>query len=62
MPETTRNLHGVKVKKMCASCLHRYVDKEGTRVCTKMQLKVGQTFCCHLWEMNFTLRRLTIDN
>ena len=35
-----RNRHGIKVRKMCASCLYKTVDNEGVRICEEMQLKV----------------------
>ena len=35
-----RNKHGIKVRKMCASCLYKTVDNEGVRICEEMQLKV----------------------
>ena len=35
--ETVVNGHYVRVKKWCASCEHREVDEEGTRICGLMQ-------------------------
>ena len=60
--ETVRNLHGVTVKRCCASCEHRGIEADGTRVCTKMLLKVKGDFCCGLWQMSYGLRKLKIKN
>ena len=48
---SVRNAYGVKVKKCCASCLHKCVDNDGTRICEKLELKVEQRFKCKQWEM-----------
>ena len=52
------NMHGVSVKKCCASCQHKGIEADGTRVCTKMMLKVKSDFCCGLWQMAYGLKRL----
>lgn len=54
--ETVINDHHIKVNKMCASCQHKEVDIEGNRICTKMQLKVAQRFCCKQWQMGDGMR------
>lgn len=46
------NGYHVKVKRICASCQHREVLDDGTRICTMMQLKVKQKFVCPKWEMS----------
>ena len=48
----------VEVKQICASCQHKEIENDGTRVCMKMQLKVPQQFHCKLWEMAYGLRKL----
>ena len=48
---SVRNAHGLKVKKCCASCQHKCIEADGTRVCQLMQLKVQQRFKCKKWEM-----------
>ena len=53
-----QNLHGVTIKRCCASCEHRGIEADGTRVCTKMMLKVKSDFCCGLWQMAYGLKRL----
>lgn len=53
---SVRNEHGIKVRKMCASCQFKEIDKEGNRICTKMQLIMGQQDKCKLWEMSDGLR------
>lgn len=52
--ETTKNGFGVKVKKCCASCMHKSVENDGTRVCQLMQLKVKQGFGCSKWQMDIS--------
>ena len=49
---SVRNAHGIKVKKCCASCQFKFVEIDGTRICSKMQLKVGQKFKCKQWLMS----------
>ena len=51
-----RNRHGIKVRKMCASCLYKTVDNEGVRICEEMQLKVKQQFVCKKWVMSDGLK------
>ena len=40
--ETVMNAYHIKVKVCCASCQHKDVKNDGTRICSKMQLKVPQ--------------------
>ena len=49
--ETVMNACHIRVKKICASCQHKDVENDGTRVCTKMQLKVPQQLVCPQWQM-----------
>ena len=49
--ETLMNTCHIRVKKICASCQHKDVENDGTRVCTKMQLKVPQQLVCPQWQM-----------
>ena len=49
---SVRNEHGVKVKRCCASCLHKEITNEGARVCALMVLKVEQKFRCKQWQMS----------
>ena len=60
MAEVT-NIHGVTIKQCCASCQHKVIENDGTRVCRKMLLKVKSGFCCGLWQMSYELRRLRIN-
>ena len=39
---SVRNAYGVKVKRCCASCQHKCIDKEGARVCAQMMIIVEQ--------------------
>ncbi len=51
------NAHGIKVKRMCASCQYRIVDINGDRFCALSQLKVGQRDVCRKWEMSEGMRK-----
>jgi len=53
---SVRNAHGCKIKKCCASCGHKCIDNEGTRVCALMMLKVQQRFKCKQWQMSDGLK------
>ena len=48
---TVKNLYGVEVKRCCASCEHKWIDYDGTRLCTSMGLKVQHKFKCSHWKM-----------
>lgn len=54
--ETVVNAYRIKVRKWCASCQHKEVENDGTRVCTKMQLKVPQELVCQKWQMSDGLK------
>ena len=49
---SVRNAHGCKIKKCCASCQHKCIKGDGTRVCATMMLKVEQKFKCKQWQMS----------
>ena len=49
---SVRNAYGVNVKRCCASCQHKCIDKEGERVCAQMMIKVEQMFECQQWRMS----------
>ena len=53
---SVRNAHGVKVKRCCASCQHKCIESDGTRVCALMMLKVQQKFKCKKWQMSDGLK------
>ena len=57
--EEVKNVYGVTVRKGCVSCEHKGIEADGTRVCTKMLLKVKSDFCCGLWQMSYGLRKLS---
>ena len=50
--ETVLNKYHICVKKWCASCEYKEVENDGTRVCSKMQLKVSLAFVCPRWQMS----------
>ena len=54
--ETVMNGYHIRVNKMCASCQHKEVLRDGTRVCQKMTLKVEQRYLCRQWEMSDALK------
>ena len=53
---SVRNAHGVKVKRCCASCQHKCIESDGTRVCAQMMIKVEQKFKCKQWQMSDGLK------
>ena len=40
-----------KIKQCCASCQHKEIDEEGTRICLTMQIKVKRKFKCPGWKL-----------
>lgn len=54
--ETVMNGYHIRVKKICASCKHKEVNNDGTRVCQEMGLLVEQTFVCPKWQMSDGLK------
>ena len=48
---SVRNAHGIKVKRCCASCQHKCIETDGTRICALMMIVVGQRFKCKQWQM-----------
>ena len=52
------NQYHVRVRKWCASCEHKEIENDGTRVCQKMQLKVPQDFICPMWQMSQGLQNV----
>ena len=59
---SVRNAHGVKVKRCCASCQHKCIEKDGTRFCALMMLKVEQRFKCKQWQMSDGLKNAGLQN
>ena len=53
---SVRNAYGCKIKKCCASCQHKCIESDGTRVCASMMLKVQQKFKCKKWQMSDGLK------
>ena len=58
---SVRNAHGVKVKRCCASCQHKCIETDGTRVCAQMMIKVEQRFKCKQWLMSDGLKNAGIN-
>ena len=59
--ETVMNAYHIRVKKICASCQHKDVENNGTRVCTKMLLKVPQDMVCQQWQMSDGLKKVGLQ-
>ena len=59
---SVRNAHGVKVKRCCASCQHKCIETDGTRVCAQMMIKVEQKFRCKQWLMSDGLKNAGLQN
>ena len=53
---TMKNAYGIRVRVACSSCQYKEAQNDGTRVCTKMQLKVPQQFSCSQWRLSDCLR------
>ena len=49
---SVRNSYDVKVKRCCASCQHKCIETDGTRVCAQMMIKVEQRFKCKQWQIS----------
>ena len=47
------------IKECCASCRHKTIDEEGTRICAVMQIVVEQRMKCRKWECEESLRSLS---
>ena len=54
---SVRNAHDVKVKRCCASCQHKCIEKDGTRICSLMMLSVQQKFRCRKWQMSDGMKK-----
>jgi len=51
-----KNRYHIEIKECCASCQHREVQNDGTRICSKVGLIVEQKFKCSQWEMSDGLK------
>jgi len=52
-----RNAQGIKVKRCCLSCTHKFYDSRGQRRCDLCQLRVGVKDGCDRWEMNAAMKQ-----
>ena len=59
--ETVLNMYRVRIKKWCASCKYKEVLNDGTRVCSKMKLKVPQDLVCQNWQMSDGLKKVGLQ-
>ena len=39
----------VRIKECCASCRHKTIENDGSRICSLMQIMVKQQFKCQKW-------------
>ena len=39
----------IRIKECCASCRHKTIENDGSRVCSLMQIMVKQQFRCQKW-------------
>ena len=51
------NAYGFKIKRWCASCQHKCIEKDGTRLCSQIMLRVQQKFVCKQWQMSDSLKK-----
>ena len=51
-----KNAYGVKVKRCCASCQHKCIENDGTRVCALTMQEVQQRFKCKHWQISDGLK------
>ena len=54
--QSTRNAQGIKVKRCCLSCTHKFYDSRGRRLCDLCQIPVGVKDGCDRWEMHAALQ------
>ena len=52
-----KNQYHIEIKECCASCQHREVLNDGTRLCKKVGLIVEQKFKCRQWQMSDGLKK-----
>ena len=52
-----KNQYHIEIKECCASCQHREVLDDGTRLCKKVGLIVEQKFKCRQWQMSDGLKK-----
>ena len=52
-----KNQYHIEIKKCCASCQHREVLNDGTRLYKKVGLIVEQKFKCRQWQMSDGLKK-----
>ena len=55
--QSIRNTQGIKVKRCCLSCMHKFYDSRGQRFCDLCRLHVGVKDGCDRWEMHAVLKQ-----
>ena len=53
---SVRSAYDMKVKRCCASCQHKCIDKEGNRICALKMMMVEQKYKCKQWQMSKGMR------
>jgi hypothetical protein len=54
-----REMKKTRIKECCASCRHKTVRNDGSRICQLMQIVVTQQMKCPKWDIAEGLRRFT---
>ena len=50
-----RNAQGVRVRVCCSSCMRKEVGNDGSRLCRRTRLGVGQFCSCRRWKMSMNV-------
>ena len=53
---SVRNSYDVKVKRCCASCQHKCIETDGTRICSLTMKNVAQRNRCKQWQLSDGLK------
>ena len=51
--KTVKNPCGLRVKKCCASCIHKCIDNDGLRACPIIDEYVEADHVCDQWQMDY---------
>ena len=54
--DTTVNNYHVEVRRWCASCQHKEILNDGTRICQLTNMDVPQSKVCPQWQMSDGLK------
>ena len=51
-----RKMKQTEIRRCCASCRHKQINEEGTRVCAVMGHSVKKGFKCRQWQLSEELK------